>query len=160
MICKTEQKNMTLNGGSISPITHKQQGGGREGEKRNIRQQIKLLTGKMTSARRTKALSQALYIWMTNKYGLLSICQIGDPYHSTFHRGVEVEGSSRCRCRKCHHGSACCAAGNTAPSILGKASSTGICNGTSHENGWVSVHLWVRRSYSVSTGIPLSIILL
>lgn len=82
---------------------------------------------------------------MTNKYGPLSICQTGDPYHDTFHRGVEVEGSSRC-C-KCHHGSACCAAGNTAPSILGKASSTGICHGTSHENGWVSLHLWVKRSY-------------
>lgn len=41
-------------------------------------------------------------------------------------------------------------------SCLGRALSTGICNGTSHQDGWITSHPWVRGNYSVSTGVAWS----
>lgn len=58
MVWKIEKKNLTLNGGSISPITCKLQVNFKR--ERILKQQIKLLTGKTTSARKTKVMSQAL----------------------------------------------------------------------------------------------------
>ena len=43
-----------------------------------------------------------------------------------------------------------------APSRLGKELSIGVCNETSHWDGWVTLHQWVKWNYSVSTGILLS----
>lgn len=59
MACKSEQKNMTLNVGFISPISPRAKG---LVEKKNgkLRQQIKLLTRKTTLARQTEVLSQVL----------------------------------------------------------------------------------------------------
>lgn len=51
----------------------------------------------------------------------------------------------------------CYAAENTKPNQqLGNKLSAGICNGPSCQDGGVTLYLWMRGSYSISPGIPLS----
>lgn len=49
-----------------------------------------------------------------------------------------------------------CRQEHQAPAYLGNMLPTGICSGQSHQNRWVTSQPWVRRNYSISTGILLS----
>lgn len=88
----TDQKTMTLNGSSVSPVIWLVK------RKNVLKQQIKLLTGKTTLARWPEILSQAYFTFeWSNTRTYYPVCHSGDfCWGIQHHKGIEVTRNSLC----------------------------------------------------------------